>query len=210
MGLMKYISEQFHKPTGFGSRLATFVMNRQNDKQYRGTEAALALRDTDTVLDIGFGNGYLLHRLAECYGCRFYGIDISEDMLRAASKRCEQFINKGRMTLSLGDALQTELPDNFFDKVYTVNTVYFWDDLAAGLAEIRRVLKSGATFINAVYTREFLDTLPVTSQGYAKHSIGHLVTTGETEGFTVTPQAIVEGKAYCLVYQKQGERLWKR
>jgi ubiquinone/menaquinone biosynthesis C-methylase UbiE len=202
MGLIRYIGDQFHKPTGFGGKFVTFVMNRQNDKQYRGTEATLGLQDTDTVLDIGFGNGYLLHRLAECYGCRFYGIDISEDMLRAASKRCEQFINKGRMTLSLGDALQTGLPDDFFDKAYTVNTVYFWSDLTTGLKEMHRILKPSGIFVNAVYTKEFLDSLPVTKQGYAKHSVKHLIETGEAAGFEVTLQTIAGGKAYCLIYRK--------
>jgi ubiquinone/menaquinone biosynthesis C-methylase UbiE len=202
---MRYIGEQFHKPTGFGGRLTTFVMNRQNDMQYRGTEAALGLQDADTVLDVGFGNGYLLHRLAANYGSRFYGIDISEDMLNAAGTRCRRYINEGRITLSFGDALQTRLPDGFFDKSYTVNTVYFWSDLALGLTEMHRILKPVGIFINTVYTKEFLDTLPVTKHGYAKHSIKHLVKTGESTGFTVTPQAIVEGKAYCLVYQKQEE-----
>jgi ubiquinone/menaquinone biosynthesis C-methylase UbiE len=204
MGLMKYIGEQFHKPTGFGGKLVAFVMNRQNDRQYRGAEVALDLQDADTVLDIGFGNGYLLHRLAGRYGSQFYGIDISEDMLRAANKRCRRLISDGRMALSLGDALRAGLPDGFFDKAYTVNTVYFWSDLAAGLAEVRRILKPGGVFVNAVYTKEFLDTLPVTRQGYAKHSIKRLVDAGEAAGFTVTPQAIVDGKAYCLVYRKQG------
>jgi ubiquinone/menaquinone biosynthesis C-methylase UbiE len=202
MGLIRYIGDQFHKPTGLGGKLVTFVMNRQNDIQYRGTEAALDLRDTDTVLDIGFGNGYLLHRLASNHGGRFYGIDISKDMLSAASKRCTRYISEGRMTLSLGDALRTGLPDSFFDKAYTVNTVYFWDDLVAGLAEIWRILKPGGIFVNAVYTKEFLDTLPVTRQGYAKHSIKRLVDVGEAAGLTVTPKVIIEGKAYCLVYRK--------
>jgi ubiquinone/menaquinone biosynthesis C-methylase UbiE len=205
MGLMKYIGEQFHKPTGWGGKLMTFVMNRQNDGQYRAAEAALDLQETDTVLDIGFGNGYLLHRLAENHNCRFYGIDISEDMLHAASKRCRRFVADGRMTLSLGDALRSRLPDSFFDKAYTVNTVYFWGNLTAGFTEIRRILKPGGVFINAVYTKEFLDTLPVTKQGYAKHSIKHLVEAGEAASFTVSPQVIAEGKAYCIVYQKQGE-----
>jgi hypothetical protein len=45
---MKYIGEKFHKPSGLGGRLVTFVMNRQNDSQYRGAEAALGLCDVDT------------------------------------------------------------------------------------------------------------------------------------------------------------------
>lgn len=110
------------------------------------------------------------------------------------------------MTLSLGGALQTGFAEGFFDKVYTVNTVYFWPDLGAGLAEAWRILKPGGIFGNAVYTKAFLDTLPVTQQGYAKHSIEHLVEAGERIGFAVMPQIIVDGKAYCIVYQKQGDK----
>ncbi|GHT79118.1 hypothetical protein FACS1894104_3280 [Actinomycetota bacterium] len=202
MGLMGYIGEQFHKPTGLGGRLATFIMNRQNDRQYRGVEAAIDLQDSDIALDIGFGNGYLLCRLARNYGCHLYGIDISKDMLHVASSRGRRFIREGRMILSLGDALQTGLPSDLFDKAYTVNTVYFWSDLSSGLAETWRILKPGGVFINAVYTKAFLDTLPVTRHGYAKYSIEHLVKTGEKIGFEVTPQAIVDGKAYCIIYRK--------
>jgi ubiquinone/menaquinone biosynthesis C-methylase UbiE len=206
MGLMTYISKQFHKPTGFSGRLVAFVMNHQNDIQYRGVEAALRLRDTDTVLDIGFGNGYLLNRLASSYDSQFYGIDISEDMLSAANKRCRTFIRAGRMSLSLGDALHTGLPDRLFEKTYTVNTAYFWSDLEAGLAEVWRILKPDGVFVNAVYTKEFLDTLPVIRQGYAKYSIAHYIDIGRAVGFTVEPQAVIEGKAYCLVYRKQEEK----
>jgi ubiquinone/menaquinone biosynthesis C-methylase UbiE len=201
---MEYIGEQFHRPTGLGGRLATFVMNRQNGRQYRGAEAALDLQDDDTVLDIGFGNGYLLCRLARKYGSRFYGIDISEDMLRAAGMRGQRFVRDGRMMLSLGDALHTGLADNFFDKAYTVTTVYFWPDLSAGLTEAWRILRPGGIFVNAVYTKEFLDTLPITKQGYAKHSIDHLANAGERAGFTVTKHIVADGRAYCLVYRKQG------
>jgi hypothetical protein len=59
MKFTERIGEQFHKPTGFGGSLATFVMNRQNWRQYVGAETALNLGGTESVLDIGFGNGYL-------------------------------------------------------------------------------------------------------------------------------------------------------
>jgi hypothetical protein len=47
---MSYIGEQFHKPTGLGGSLATFVMNRQNRRQYAGAEAALNPGGTESVL----------------------------------------------------------------------------------------------------------------------------------------------------------------
>ncbi|MDR0905559.1 MAG: class I SAM-dependent methyltransferase [Oscillospiraceae bacterium] len=203
MGLTSYIGEQFHKPTGFGGRLATFVMNKQNWRQYVGTEAALELRDTDSVLDIGFGNGYLLNRLAGRYPCRFYGIDISPDMLAAASRRNRRHTDGGKMSLSLGSAEQTGLAGGRVDKAYTVNTAYFWTSLDAGLAEIWRVLKPGGVFVNTVYSKAMLDSLPVTKSGYAKYELDEYLAAGARNGFFAAARPIVEGRSYCVIYTKQ-------
>ncbi|MDR0820896.1 MAG: class I SAM-dependent methyltransferase [Oscillospiraceae bacterium] len=203
MGLMSYIGEQFHKPTGFGGRLATFVMNKQNWRQYAETESVLELRDTDSVLDIGFGNGYLLNRLAGRYNCRFYGVDISPDMLAAASHRNRKHIGGGKMTLSLGSAEQTGLPDGLIDKAYTVNTAYFWSSLDAGLSEIWRVLKPGGVFVNTVYSKAMLDDLPVTKSGYAKYEIDEYLKVGAHNEFSVKVRPIVEGRSYSIIYTKQ-------
>jgi ubiquinone/menaquinone biosynthesis C-methylase UbiE len=205
MGLMSYIGKQFHKPTGFGGRLATFVMNRQNWRQYVGTEAALTLRDTDSVFDIGFGNGYLLNRLAGRYNCRFYGIDISPDMLAAASRRNKKHIDGGKMSLSLGSAEQTGLADGLLDKAYTVNTAYFWSSLDAGLSEIWRVLKPGGVFVNTVYSKAMLDGLPVTKSGYAKYEIDEYLKAGARNGFSATARPIIEGRSYTIIYTKFAE-----
>ncbi|MDR0839966.1 MAG: class I SAM-dependent methyltransferase [Christensenellaceae bacterium] len=199
---MSYIGKQFHKPTGFGGRLATFVMNRQNWRQYAGTEAVLALGVADSVLDIGFGNGYMLHRLASRYNCRFYGIDISPDMLEAATKRNKKYIEAGRMSLSLGSAEQTGLADESIKKVYSVNTVYFWSSLDAGLTEIWRILRPDGVFVNTVYSKAMLDGLPVTKSGYAKYEIDELLAAGARNGFSVKAMSIVEGRSYCIVCKK--------
>ncbi|MDR0905187.1 MAG: class I SAM-dependent methyltransferase [Oscillospiraceae bacterium] len=203
MGIVAYIGGQFRKPTGLGGRLSAFVMNRMNQKQYRAAEAALGLAGSDTVLDVGFGNGYLLRRLAERYGSRFYGIEISGDMLRAASERNSRAIAGGAMTLTLGDVVRLDFADGFFDKIYTVNTVYFWSDLDAGLAEIYRVLKAGGLFVNAVYTKEFLDGLRYTKRGFAKYSLEEFAAASERNGFSVEVKPITAGKAYCLICRKR-------
>ncbi|MDR0917435.1 MAG: class I SAM-dependent methyltransferase [Oscillospiraceae bacterium] len=202
MSIVTYIGAQFRKPTGLGGKLAAFVMNRMNGAQYRAVETALKLADSDTVLDVGFGNGYLLERLAARHGSRFYGIELSDDMLRAASVRNRRAIAEGRMTLTGGDVARLDFADGFFDRVYTVNTVYFWSDLDAGLAEICRVLKRGGVFVNAVYTREFLDGLRYTKRGFAKYSPEELAAAGERSGFSVEIVPIASGKAYCVVCRK--------
>ncbi|MDR0854022.1 MAG: class I SAM-dependent methyltransferase [Clostridiales Family XIII bacterium] len=199
---MSYVGEQFHKPIGLGGRLATFVMNRQNQRQYLGTEAILELGTSDAVLDIGFGNGYMLNRLADRNSCHFYGIDISHDMLDVAKKRNKKHIEDGRMSLSLGSAEQTGLADGLIEKAYTINTVYFWSSLDAGLKEIWRVLRPGGVFINTVYSKAMLDSLPVTKNGYAKYEIGEFLEAGERNGFSVKMVPIAEEKSYSIIYKK--------
>jgi ubiquinone/menaquinone biosynthesis C-methylase UbiE len=199
---MSYVGEQFHKPTGLGGRLATFVMNRQNWRQYLGTESVLELDATDSVLDIGFGNGYMLNRLAGQHNCHFYGIDISSDMLDVATSRNRKHIGDGRMSLLLGSVEKTGLADGLIDKAYTVNTVYFWTSLDAGLTEIWRILRPDGVFINTVYSKAMLDSLPVTKNGYAKYEIDELLKAGERNGFSVKIVPIVEGRSYSVIYIK--------
>lgn len=204
MSLFEHISKQFHKPTGVGGKLVTFVMNRQNQQLYNGAELELKLHGTETVLDIGFGNGYLLNRLVGRYNCRFYGIDISSDMLNAASNRNRKHIDAGRMTLLIGSAENTGLADSLIDKAYTVNTVYFWSSLNAGLSEIWRILKPGGIFVNALYSKKMLDGLPLANKGYAKYEIDELLQAGKDNGFTVKvhPINLAPRESYCLVYTK--------
>jgi ubiquinone/menaquinone biosynthesis C-methylase UbiE len=199
----EYIGAQFRKPKGFGGTLSTFLMNTINRRQYASTERVLSLADGERVLDVGFGNGFMLQRLERQYNCKYYGIEISDDMVITASKRNEQSIKSGSMKLVLGDIVMTDFKDSFFDKIYTVNTVYFWDDLTAGLTEIHRILKDGGVFANAIYSREWLSKLSYTIIGFAKYSLDELTAAGEQLGFTVRVIPIEKNKSYCLVYEKR-------
>jgi SAM-dependent methyltransferase len=204
MKLTERIGAQFRQPTGFGGAFSTFLMNTMNRRQYYATERELALSGGERVLDVGFGNGFMLRRLTKRHKCDYYGIEISADMVTAANKRNAEIIADGRMKLAMGDIVKTDFADSFFDKVYTVNTVYFWSDLSAGLAEINRIISNGGVFINTVYSKEWLGKLAYTRVGFAKYGIDELVQTGEQCGFSVRATSIVKGKSYCLVYKKTG------
>jgi ubiquinone/menaquinone biosynthesis C-methylase UbiE len=203
MSLIDYIGRQFHNPTGALGRLATWIMNVQNRALYDATEAALTPLPSEKVLDVGFGNGWLLEHIAKLYKCELCGIDTSPDSLALATKRNLRSIHSGRMKLSLADALCTGFENDFFDKAYTVNTVYFWDDLDKGLAEMHRILKSGGMFVNTLYTKDTLDRLPMTRQGYRKYSLMQLTDAGKRCGFSVKSQTVADGKVYCVVYMKE-------
>jgi ubiquinone/menaquinone biosynthesis C-methylase UbiE len=130
-------------------------------------------------------------------------------MLDVAAKRNRKHIDDGRISLSLGSAEQTGLADDSIDKAYTVNTVYFWSSLDAGLTEIWRILRPDGVFINTVYSKAMLDSLPVTKSGYAKYEIDELLGAGEKNGFSAKAEPIVDGRSYSIIYTKTGQcEMW--
>lgn len=199
MSISSYIARQFGKPTGLGGNIVTAIMNRQNQPLYEQTERLLAPRNSERVLDIGCGNGYVLSVLAGQYDCSYVGIDISESILRAASRLNRRSVREGKMAFERCDASKMTFGDAAFDKAYTINTVYFWEDLNSTMAEIRRVLRPGGTFINTLYANATLARLPHTQYGYKRFTREQLTSAAQAAGFSTEIVPIVGGTAYCLV-----------
>lgn len=200
MNITKYIAEQFGKPTGIGGIMSTFIMNRMNQIQYRSVMSNLNCSEKDRVLDIGFGNGYLINHLAKKNKGDFYGIEISDDMLKVGCKRNSELIKRGKVHLAKGNVIDIPFENSFFDKVYTVNTVYFWKDLDRGLSEIKRVLKPNGVFINAIYSKQWLDAVKYTQYGFSKYTPKELEEVTSRNGLNVFQ--VIETKkniSYCIL-----------
>lgn len=206
MNIIKYMGTQFANPRGLGGHFSTFLMNQLNTPQYKSIEAVLRQVTPERSLDIGFGNGHLLRRFAKGFPGQFYGIETSDDMLELAIRKSETLIAQDRLALGPGNALQLPFPAEFFDFAYTVNTVYFWEDPLKGYLEIYRVLKPGAVFANAFYTKAWLDRLPITRQGFIKYTAADLVHVAEIAGFeNLRLIEILKNNIYCLVAAKPAD-----
>lgn len=203
MNFIKYIGEQFANPKGFGGKFSTFLMNRMNQAQYKSVEKCFPNTTVNTVLDIGYGNGYLLYRFASKHSAVLYGVDISNDMLVLATKRNEPFIKSKKMFLRLGDVMRLPYNNDFFDFCYTVNTVYFWENPLAGFGEIRRVLNQGGTFANVFYSKKWLDKLQYTKYDFIKYAPSELAAIAEQAGFlNVQIHEIKRDCSYLLTMEK--------
>ncbi len=198
-----YIGSQFGNPRGFVGMVCCVIMNVINKAMYKNTVALVDVFPEDKVLDIGFGNGFLLQHLYDKCKCDMYGIDISQDMVNAATARNSQAARAGKLHLQIGDCCNLSFEENCFAAVTSINTVYFWNDTVKGLSEIRRVLKPGATFYNVVYTKEWLDKLSYTKKGFKKFEPEDLISLGKEAGFAeVTVKEIVKGKSFVTLYRK--------
>lgn len=201
--LAKYIAKQFGYPSGFGGAIVHFIMNKQNAQQYEAVLENIHIQPTEIVLDIGFGNGYLIKMLLKHNPHRVYGVEVSPDMLNRVGSKLKHFISKGKLILCLANVNRLPYNDTFFDKISTVNTLYFWDDAEVCFAEIRRTLKPCGIFINVFYTKELLDKIHHTQYMYSKYSVSQVIEMTIKSGLKI--KQIIELQkniSYCIIAEK--------
>ena len=198
-----YWASQCGNPRGTVGKIITWAMNRTNNIMYHGIIENMKPSEGMKILDIGFGNGYLEKLIYGQAKCSIYGIDISEDMVKLASENNKKGIENGDIHLSIGDCCNLTFEDNSFDIVTTMNTIYFWNDTMQGLQEIYRVLKDGGVFYNAVLTKESLDKVFYTKNGFKKFEKNEYVEMGQQVGFKKISFKQL-GKEYGLlvIYEK--------
>ena len=168
MGLAQFLAGQFRKPSGWFGRvvmppLFNYFNNRINDRAIGELDVRLA----DVVLDIGFGGGYSLPRLAQrAPAGKVHGVDFSEPMVLQAERRFADLIRQGKLELRVGDVRALPYMDGTFNKVMTVNTIYFWPDPVQNLKEIRRTLKAGGRLVVAFRSRHHMERARALVQGF--------------------------------------------
>lgn len=145
MWLSEFLRDQFGSPSGlFESLVVVPFLNLANIALIRQSIELLQPRENDRVLDIGFGGGWSLVTLAKRVpNGRVVGLDHSRDMVAAATQLVRERRLQRGVRLYRGDVLRLPFADASFDRVLTVNTIYYWPDLSAPLREIARVLKPG-------------------------------------------------------------------
>jgi SAM-dependent methyltransferase len=158
MGLAQQLAAQARKPSGwFGRLVMSRFLNKANRRINDLTIERLEIQPTDQVLDIGFGGGYTLPIMAALANIgKVHGVDFSESMVQLAEKRFTDLIRQGRIEIRVGDLGSLPYADGTFDKVCTVNTLYFWPSPLENLREIRRVIKPGGRLVVAFRSRESL------------------------------------------------------
>ena len=198
---IKYVGNNFGNPNGIGGKITTKIMNIMNQKQYKTVLKNINLEPNNIILDIGFGNGYLIQKLfKQNIPVSIYGIDISKDMFDNVISKNKQYVNNGNLKLFVEDIGKTSFENNMFDKLYTINTVYFWNDLEKCFSEIKRILKINGIFMNVIYTKEHLDKIMFSKYGFRKYSVGEMEKITIENGMEIIETIeIIKNKSYCII-----------
>jgi ubiquinone/menaquinone biosynthesis C-methylase UbiE len=154
----RFIAKQLSRPTGLVGTLIRHLMNRHNARMNAYAVQQLRLEASDRVLEIGFGGGVTLPALLST-AAFVAGIDRSHHVIGWARGHFAKAIEIGRAEFRQGHVESLPFKEAAFDKVCTVNTIYFWTSLDVGFAEIYRVLKSGGRAIVAFLPKEKMDRM---------------------------------------------------
>ena len=125
---------------------------------------ALSIKENDHVLEIGFGPGTLIKKIAEHLDSGLVdGVDFSKSMFAIAQKKNRNHINKGKVKIHLGDIDEVRFDDNCFDKIYSVNTIYFWKNPDTTISNICRILKPEGKLFIGFHDKSEMEKMPLNS-----------------------------------------------
>ncbi|WP_419868181.1 class I SAM-dependent methyltransferase [Chryseobacterium sp. CT-SW4] len=166
---LKLLAQNLANPQGEKGIEVAEMMNATNIGMTQESVKALLIEDNESILEIGHGNaGHLKAILSRAQNVRYTGVDISETMYKEAKRLNEQYKDQAGFILYDGEKLPFE--DETFDKIFTVNTVYFWKEPVRFLNEIYRVLKDNGIFVLTLGQKEFMKTLPFTEFDFTLYS----------------------------------------
>jgi len=178
----RIVAQQLSHPTGLFGRLMGRLMNRHNAKMNAFALELLELTPADRVLEIGFGGGATLSTLIERAGF-VAGIDRSQVMAERAKARYAGDMAAGRAEFREGTIEALPFEAASFDKVCTVNTIYFWRSLEVGFAEIHRVLTLGGRAVIGFLPKSHMDRMGMPRDIFTARATEDVVAALENEGF---------------------------
>ena len=148
---LEKIAPQLKQPKGeFGIEVGE-KMNEANAYMSTHTYNMLEIKKEDKIFEVGFGNGHFIpYILNKAEQVSYAGIDISQTMVDEASKKNALYIKQGTVELINANVSKIPFDNNTFDKVCTVNTLYFWENPEKDMKELCRILKPGGKLIVAV------------------------------------------------------------
>ena len=141
MTLSNFVARQLGNPTGIIGSFAGWTWNRRNAALNDTVLDLLALQPTDRVLEIGFGGGYLLQRMASIVSEGWLaGVDQSPAMVSYAEKYNRHALKAGRLELYCAPAEALPFADRSFNKICSVNSIFYWQNIEQGIQEIARIM----------------------------------------------------------------------
>ncbi|WP_158655149.1 class I SAM-dependent methyltransferase [Flavivirga eckloniae] len=203
------MAKQLAHPVGsFGIEVA-LGMNHLNQFISKNTYDLLQLGDSDKVLEVGMGNGKFIKDILS-YGdnISYTGIDISETMIVEAKKLNEKPIDSRRVDIIHASIEKMPFWEEQFNKVCTINTVYFWKAPLIALSEVYRILTEDGVFVLSF--RPYIEgqSLDFSQYGFTEYKAEDIMALVNKTNFKIVdtinitePPVVFNGQTHNLMSQ---------
>ncbi|MGH9779867.1 MAG: class I SAM-dependent methyltransferase [Candidatus Acidiferrales bacterium] len=106
-----------------------------------GMLAQMEFAPDDKILDVGCGAGWLCGVLADKVPKgQVVGMDVADEMVRRARQRHAERPN---LMFIIAGVKDIPWDENFFNKIVSIESAYYWPDPGQGMREMFRVLQPG-------------------------------------------------------------------
>lgn len=196
------MAAQLRCPHGREGKALGQAMNLRNLVPITSMIAALCLRDKDRILEIGHGNGGMAgYILSQARSLHYTGLETSPLMHAEASAFNAAFVDAGLANYRLHRGGALPFPEQQFDVVFSVNTVYFWHNPTRTLADIARVLKAGGRLGLNFCEKAFMRRQPFAEHGFVLYDAEDI----EELAFRMPFQLIRKTRSQDWTISKSGE-----
>jgi SAM-dependent methyltransferase len=145
-------SHDTHVDQQFGPRADAYLTSavHASGADLDAMAAQVGQRPAAIALDMGCGGGHVAFRLAPLVG-KVVAVDLSSSMLSVVAAEAQRR-GLNNLVTKCASAASLPCPSAAFDLVLSRYSAHHWNDVPAGLAQMRRVLKPGgqAWFMDVV------------------------------------------------------------
>ncbi len=180
------MAAQLRKPEGEDGIKTADMMSKGNMHIIQDTFKALNAEAGDNILEIGMANGlYVKDILKRSENIHYTGCDFSALMVRESEKLNADWILKEKARFINSNITSLPFENNEFNKIFTVNTLYFWDNEVDALNEIKRVMQPGGIFIIGFRPKHQTEKYPFTKYGFNQFSKADVDKLLTANGFSI-------------------------
>lgn len=165
--VLRDLANQLSCPKDSDGIKMSYTMLISNLALILNTIGALNIQDSDTILELGQGNaGHLAYLFSLANDVHYTGLEVSETMYLESLKLNKAFCDAKLAEFALYDGNNIPFTQPTFDKIFTVNTIYFWQDPAGLLDSLTKVLKKGGLLAITLSDKTFMEKLPFIKYGF--------------------------------------------
>ncbi len=182
-------AEHNEKAFQFDKRAANYdeVEGKISARFYKLLLEQVTLQEGAAVLDVGCGTGTILRRMADLCPINGYGIDVEQNMVTEAKKKCPE------MEVLVSKCEDTPFADQTFDVLTVCMAYHHFDDKKGFAKEAARILKENGCLYIADPRFPFV----------IRKTINGVLRVFRVTGFFGTPEEIYENfREYGFVLNK--------